>query len=99
MSGKKYIIENKVTKWFVRGLTGIVLAAYTLDIVQHIVIDNNPISYNGTDWLLIAGSLTVWVAFESAVAWLKKKTGVNVNVRSITPPDDGPPPLDPPEDA
>lgn len=66
-------LENKIVKWFIRVLTGIILGAYTLTIVQKVVIKNESIDLNGDDWMLIVGCLTIWLAFESAVSWLKRK--------------------------
>ena len=67
-------IENKIVKWFIRTLTGIILGAYTLTIIQSKIILREDINLNGDDWTIIGGCLVVWLAFESAVAWLKKKT-------------------------
>jgi len=66
-------LENKIVKWFIRLLTGIILGAYTLTIVQTVVINKESINLNGDDWILIVGCMTIWLAFESAVAWIKRK--------------------------
>ena len=66
-------LENKIVKWFIRILTGVILGAYTLTIVQKVVIKSEPLNFNGDDWMIIVGCLVIWLAFESAVAWLKKK--------------------------
>lgn len=66
-------IENKIVKWFIRVLTGIILGAYTLTIVQKVVIADEPLAFSGQDYGIIIGCLTIWLAFESAVAWLKRK--------------------------
>lgn len=66
-------MENKIVKWFVRTLTGIILGAYTLTIVQKIVIKDEEIQFDGDDWTIMIACLIVWLAFESGVAWLKRR--------------------------
>ena len=66
-------IENKIVKWFIRGLTGIILGAYTLTIVQQVVIAKESVDLNGDDYTIIGACLVIWLAFESAVEWLKRR--------------------------
>lgn len=66
-------LDNKITKWFVRGLTGIILGSYTFFIVQTKIILREDLNFHGDDWWVIGGSLAIWIAFEAVRAYLKRK--------------------------
>jgi len=72
METKKYLAENTITKWFIRGLTGIVLLAYMYRIVVA-VVTKSTLSFDNQDWTIMMVSVSIWIAFEAVVGYLKKK--------------------------
>lgn len=69
----KNTVDHKVTKWFVRGITGILLGAYTLYIIQTKIIKREQLDLGADDWWIMGVSLAVWIAFEAVVAFIKRK--------------------------
>lgn len=73
MTQTKKALDNTITKWFVRGITGILLGAYAVYIIQTKVIKREQLDLHGDDWWIMGISLAVWVAYESVVQYLKNK--------------------------
>lgn len=58
--------------WVVRVFGTILLGSYTFYAVQTKIIKEQEVDLNGDDWLLLGGSVAVWVAAEAFVAGIKR---------------------------
>lgn len=67
--------DNKIAKWFVRVICGVILLAYMTHIIQVKVIERHELNLNADDWGILGVSMGIWIAYESVVAFLKKKAG------------------------
>lgn len=70
----KDTLENTIVKWFVRGLTGLFLISE----IAYLIFKRwtvGEIEVPIDSWWLMGGSLTIWIAYEAAVGFLKRKAG------------------------
>ena len=73
MTTTKKALDSTITKWFVRGITGILLGAYCVYIIQTKIKKREQLDLHADDWWIMGISLAVWVAYESVVQYLKNK--------------------------
>ena len=73
---KKRISDNKLVRWFLRILAGIILVNFTAHIL-HYTWKEGDIPMGINRWALIIGCLTIWAAFEAFQEFLKRKAGQN----------------------
>ena len=71
---KKAINDNKVVRWFLRGLAGLVLVNFTAHILFHTWKEGDiPMGVNR--WTLTIGCLAIWAAWEAVQQFLTRKLG------------------------
>lgn len=71
---KEKLGEDKAVRWFLRGLTGIILVFYTGYIIyKKSTTDAVPLSTK--DWSIIVGSIAIWATWEAARKFLNRKLG------------------------
>lgn len=71
---KERLSEDQAVRWFLRGLTGIILVFYTGYIIwKKFTTDEVPLSTK--DWSIIIGSIAIWATWEAARKFLNRKLG------------------------
>ncbi|CAG2532917.1 hypothetical protein MAR621_03111 [Maribacter dokdonensis] len=69
---KQKLIDDKLVRWFLRSLTGLLLVFYTgYMIYMKATTHTIPLATN--DWLIIVGSTSMWAAWEGVRMWLVNK--------------------------
>lgn len=71
---KEFISENKAVRWFLRGLSGVILMNFTAYIVYHLWA-NQEIPMTSAMWWILLGCLALWAAWEGAQKYLNRKLG------------------------
>jgi succinate dehydrogenase hydrophobic anchor subunit len=69
---KETLAENKLVRWFLRSLTGLLLIFYTGYIMYSKVTTGTP-NMNAQDWSIVLGGIVVWAAWEAIRPFLLKK--------------------------
>jgi len=69
---KETLQENKIVRWFLRSLTGLLLIFYTGYIVYSKITTGTP-NMNSQDWMIVIGGIVIWAAWEAIRPFLMKK--------------------------
>ena len=69
---KEKIGEDKLIRWFLRTLTGLLLIFYTGYMV-HSKLTTGSLNMNGQDWTVIVSSIAIWAVWEAVRKYLNNK--------------------------
>lgn len=71
---KEKIGEDKLVRWFLRSLTGLLLIFYTGYMVYSKTTTGS-LNMNNQDWTVIVSSIAIWATWEAVRKYLNNKLG------------------------
>ena len=69
---KQTLFEDKIVRWFLRSLSGLILIFYTIWIL-HSKWSTGDANMNKQDWKIVIGCIVIWAAWEAIRPFIIKK--------------------------